>query len=134
MTLFEKIVLGEIPAYKIAETDNCLAFLDAFPLKEGHVLVIPKKPINYIFDLNDDMTISLHLFTKKVAQAMKEVIDCNRIGMAVIGLEVPHTHIHLVPLDQIDDINFSKSKIKLSDERMQEIAGSIQRVFTSLHS
>ena len=88
----------------------------------------------YIFDLNDDMTISLHLFTKKVAQAMKEVIDCNRIGMAVIGLEVPHTHIHLVPLDQIDDINFSKPKIKLSDERMQEIAGSIQRVFTSLHS
>lgn len=132
MTIFEKIVAGEIPSYKVAETENCLAFLDAFPLKEGHVLVIPKSPKDYIFDLNDRDLSELHLFSKKVAKAMKAVLPCNRIGVAVIGLEVPHAHIHLVPIDSVGDIDFSKPKIEVDSNRMHEISLSIYRAFQEL--
>jgi len=132
MTIFEKIVAGEIPSYKVAETENCLAFLDAFPLKQGHVLVIPKLPTDYIFDLNDHDYTELHLFAKKVAKAMKSVLPCNRIGVAVIGLEVPHAHIHLVPINSVGDIDFSQLKIEVETNRMHEIAASIQGAFQEL--
>ncbi|MDG1045152.1 MAG: HIT family protein [Bacteroidia bacterium] len=132
MTIFEKIVAGEIPSYKVAETENCLAFLDAFPLKQGHVLVIPKLPTDYIFELNDHDYTELHLFAKKVAKAMKSVLPCNRIGVAVIGLEVPHAHIHLVPINSVGDIDFSQLKIEVEANRMHEIAASIQGAFQEL--
>lgn len=132
MTIFEKIINKEIPAYHVAESDNCLAFLDAFPLKEGHVLVIPKKPIDYIFDLNDNDLTELHVFAKKVARALEKVIPCKRIGVAVIGLEVPHAHIHLIPLDSVDDIDFSRPKITLGPQRMKAIANSISMTFAQL--
>ena len=132
MTIFEKIVAGEIPSYKVAETEDCLAFLDAFPLKQGHVLVIPKLPTDYIFDLNDHDYTELHLFAKKVAKAMKSVLPCNRIGVAVIGLEVPHAHIHLVPINSVGDIDFSQLKIEVEANRMHEIAASIQGAFQEL--
>ena len=132
MTIFEKIVLGQIPSYKIAETSEFLAFLDAFPLREGHVLVIPKEPIDYIFDLPEKVYVDLNLFAKKVAHAMDLAIDCKRIGVAVIGLEVPHAHIHLVPLDNVGDINFTKPKLSIANERMIEIAESISAQFIKL--
>jgi len=132
MTIFEKIIAGEIPSYKVAETENCLAFLDAFPLKQGHVLVIPKLPTDYIFDLNDHDYTELHLFAKKVAKAMKSVLPCNRIGVAVIGLEVPHAHIHLVPINSVGDIDFSQPKIVVEANQMNEIAASIHKAFQEL--
>lgn len=132
MTIFEKIVAGEIPSYKVAETKNCLAFLDAFPLKEGHVLVIPKTPTDYIFDFNDQDYSELHLFAKKVAKAMQSVLPCNRIGLAVIGLEVPHAHIHLVPINAVGDIDFSQPKIEVEANRMSEIAALINKAFQDL--
>lgn len=132
MTIFEKIVADEIPSYKVAETEKCLAFLDAFPLKEGHVLVIPKSPTDYIFDLSDQDFSELHLFSKKVATAMQSVLPCNRIGVAVIGLEVPHAHIHLVPIDTVEDINFSQPKIEVDPSRMHEISSSIYQAFQEL--
>jgi histidine triad (HIT) family protein len=132
MTIFEKIIAGEIPSYKVAETENCLAFLDAFPLKQGHVLVIPKLPTDYIFDLNDHDYTELHLFAKKVAKAMKSVLPCNRIGVAVIGLEVPHAHIHLVPINSVGDIDFSQPKIVIEANQMNEIAASIHKAFQEL--
>ena len=132
MTIFEKIIAGDIPSYKVAESEKCLAFLDAFPLKEGHVLVIPKLPTDYIFDLDNQDLSDLHLFSKKVAKAMKSVIPCNRIGMAVIGLEVPHAHIHLVPIDSVEDINFSKPKIAVDSNRMLEVSSAISQAFQKL--
>lgn len=129
MTLFEKIVAGEIPSYKVAETSDFLAFLDVFPLKEGHTLVIPKTPVDYIFDLDDDTLAQLNVFAKKVAKAVEAVVPCNRIGVAVIGLEVPHTHIHLVPIDSVADINFASPKIKVTEERMKELSSQISEVF-----
>lgn len=132
MTIFEKIIAGDIPSYKVAESEKCLAFLDAFPLKEGHVLVIPKLPTDYIFDLDNQDLSDLHLFSKKVAKAMKSVIPCNRIGVAVIGLEVPHAHIHLVPIDSVQDINFSKSKIEVDSNRMLEVSSAISQAFQKL--
>ena len=129
MTLFEKIVAGEIPSYKVAETSDFLAFLDVFPLKEGHTLVIPKLPVDYIFDLEDDTLAQLNVFAKKVAKAVEAVVPCNRIGVAVIGLEVPHTHIHLVPIDSVADINFASPKIKVTEERMKELSSQISEVF-----
>ena len=124
-SIFTKIIEGEIPAYKIAENDEFLAFLDIMPLVEGHVLVIPKKEVDYIFDLEDDLYMRLQLFAKKVATGLKKAISCKRIGIAVIGLEVPHTHIHLVPLQTMDDINFTRAKLKLSQEKMSEIQEKI---------
>ncbi|MBT8326883.1 MAG: HIT family protein [Bacteroidia bacterium] len=129
MTIFEKIVKGDIPAYKIAEDDDYLAFLDVFPIKKAHTLVIPKKATDYIFDLEDKDLVSLHLFAKRVAKAMEKAIDCKRIGVSVIGLEVPHVHIHLVPLDDIGDLDFSNPKLEFSDVEMKEIAQSISNYF-----
>lgn len=132
MTIFEKIIAGEIPSYKIAETKDFLAFLDVFPLKEGHTLVIPKQPVDYIFNLDNDLLAGLHIFSKKVALAIQQVMPCERIGTAVIGLEVPHTHIHLVPINNVGDINFSKPKMKVTDERMLEIAAQISEAYKAI--
>lgn len=131
-SIFSKIVAGEIPSYKVAEDDSFLAFLDVNPLTEGHVLVIPKTEIDYIFDLDDDVYSGLHLFAKKVATGIKKVITCNRIGIAVIGLEVPHAHIHLVPINGIDDLNFSKSKLKQTPEQFQTTAEQISEAIKSI--
>lgn len=125
-SIFTKIIKGEIPCYKIAEDDRFIAFLDVFPIKKGHTLVVPKAQIDYLFDLDDSLLSDLMLFAKKVAQKMERAISCERIGVAVIGLEVPHAHIHLVPLDTVGDIDFSQPKIRLSTEEMAEIADSIR--------
>ena len=132
MTIFEKIVAGDIPAYKVAENDNFLAFLDVFPIAEGHTLVIPKKSTDYIFDIEEQEFIGLHLFAKKVALAIDKVIPCARVGSAVVGLEVPHAHIHLIPINEIGDVSFQKEKLQLSSTKMQEIANSISEAFSQL--
>ena len=129
-TIFTKIAKGEIPSYKIAEDENFYACLDISPLKEGHTLVIPKNTENdYIFDLDDETYNGLVAFAKRVAKAIKKAIPCKRVGVAVLGMEVPHTHIHLVPLESEGDMLFNKEKLKLSDEKMQEIAKSIADQF-----
>lgn len=125
-SIFTKIIKGEIPCYKIAEDDRFIAFLDVFPIKKGHTLVVPKAQIDYLFDLDDSLLSDLMIFSKKVAQKMERVISCERIGIAVIGLEVPHAHIHLVPLDTVGDIDFSQPKLQLSAKEMTEIADSIR--------
>lgn len=132
MTIFEKIVAGEITAYKVAENDDFLAFLDVFPISEGHTLIIPKKHTDYIFDIEEQEYIGLHLFAKKVAQAIDIVMPCARVGSAVVGLEVPHAHIHLIPINEIGDISFQKEKLQLSPTKMQEIANSISEAFSQL--
>tara|TARA_B110000003_G_C16350774_1_gene418644 strand:+ start:39 stop:434 length:396 start_codon:yes stop_codon:yes gene_type:complete len=124
-SIFSKIVNNEIPSFKVAEDENYLAFLDAFPLSYGHVLVIPKKETDYIFDLDSDKYLGLWNFSQKVAKAMDKVIVCKRIGVSVIGLEVPHAHIHLVPINGISDINFEREKKSFSADKMQEIADKI---------
>ena len=128
-SIFTKIINGQIPSYKVAENDYCYAFLDINPLTKGHTLVIPKKEIDYIFDIEDDLYLELHSFAKKVALAIKKVVPCKRVGVAVLGLEVPHAHIHLVPLVKEDDINFFKPKLQLSKEEMQVIANKIAEAF-----
>ena len=125
-SIFTKIIKGEIPCYKIAEDDRFIAFLDVFPIKKGHTLVVPKVQIDYVFDLDDSLLSDLMIFAKKVAQKMERAISCERIGIAVIGLEVPHAHIHLVPLDTVGDIDFSQPKLQLSAKEMTEIADSIR--------
>lgn len=125
-TIFTKIINREIPAYIIAEDERFLAFLDAFPLVKGHTLVVPKQELDYIFDIEDDLLANLHIFAKQIAIAMKKAIPCTRIGMTVIGLEVPHTHIHLIPINQVSDMNFAKSKIQLSPEEMISVASEIK--------
>ena len=125
-SIFSDIVSGDIPAFKIAEDDNNLAFLDVFPLAYGHVLVIPKKETDYIFDISSTEYLELFRFAQIVAKAMDKVIVCRRIGIAVIGLEVPHAHIHLVPLNSISDINFEGPKLKFSDTKMVDIAKKIR--------
>ncbi len=125
-SIFSKIISGDVPAFKVAEDENHLAFLDIFPLAYGHVLVIPKKETDYIFDITSDEYLELFRFAQQVAKAMDKVIVCKRIGIAVIGLEVPHAHIHLVPLNNVSDINFERPKLKFSDEKMQEIARKIR--------
>ena len=129
MSVFTRIVKGEIPSYKIAETADCYAFLDINPLAKGHTLVIPKKEVDYLFDLDDDLFQSLQLFAKRVSMAIKEVVSCERIGVAVIGLEVPHAHIHLVPINSIGDLNFSKPKLIVNAEEMQAIAKEITKAY-----
>lgn len=124
-SIFSRIVSGEIPAYKVAENDDFLAFLDINPLAEGHTLVIPKKEIDYIFDITDPLYADYFVFAKKIAKAIGSVIPCTKVGIAVIGLEVAHAHIHLIPINSIYDIDFSKPKLKLSPERLQAIAESI---------
>jgi histidine triad (HIT) family protein len=125
-SIFSKIVAGEIPSYKIAETENCYAFLDIFPLQRGHTLVIPKKEVDYIFDLDESLLAELHIFSGKIARAVGKAIPCKRVGVVVLGLEVPHAHIHLIPLNQEGDINFSKPKLKLEKQEMEQIAASIR--------
>ena len=126
-SIFSKIVSGEIPCHKIAETDNCLAFLDVFPLVEGHTLVIPNKEVEYIFDIEDPLYIELMTFAKKVSHAVRKAVPCKRIGVAVIGLEVPHAHVHLVPLNEVGDINFSRPKMKPSQEDLARLAEKIRK-------
>ncbi len=126
-SIFSKIVSGEVPAHKVAENDQYLAFLDINPLVEGHVLVIPKQEVDYIFDLDDATYTGLQLFAKKVAKGLKTAIPCIRIGVAVIGLEVPYVHIHLVPLNSMDDINFSRPKLHPSQETLQATAEKIRQ-------
>lgn len=124
-TIFTKIVNGEIPSYKIAEDENYYAFLDIFPLAKGHTLVIPKKEVDYLFDLDDETYIGLQAFAKKIAVALDKAIPCKRVGVAVLGLEVPHAHIHLVPMNSEADINFKNPKKKFSPEEFEEIRKSI---------
>ncbi|MFV0234143.1 HIT family protein [Empedobacter falsenii] len=125
-SIFTKIINGEIPSYKIAENDRYIAILDAFPLVEGHVLVIPKKEVDKIFDLDKVTYLGLMDFSYEIAQAIEKAIPCLRVGVAVVGLEVPHVHVHLVPLNSMQDINFSNPKLQLSAEKMNEIADSIK--------
>ena len=126
-TIFTKIIKGEIPCYKIAEDENYFAFLDISPLRAGHTLVVPKKEIDYVFDIDNDQFAGLMLFSKKVAAAIKDAIPCNRIGVAILGLEVPHAHIHLIPMDSMEDVNFKNPKLKFSPEEFKEIAAKISR-------
>ncbi len=128
-TIFSRIVAGEIPCYKIAETADYLAFLDINPLAVGHTLVIPKKEVDYIFDMDDELYAGLMLFSKQVAAAVEKAIPCQRIGVAVIGLEVPHAHVHLIPLRHVSDINFSRPKLQLVAEELQATAEKIRAEF-----
>lgn len=128
-SLFTKIINRELPGHIVAESDNYIAFLDINPLVEGHVLVVPKKEVDYIFDLEDDVYTGLQLFAKSVAKALKMVVDCKRIGVAVIGLEVPHVHIHLVPMNKMDDINFNKTKLNPSEEELKNMTDKIKSAF-----
>lgn len=124
-TIFSKIVAGEIPSYKVAETETCYAFLDISPLTKGHTLVIPKREIDYIFDLTPEETAELHQFAQRIAKAIDSVIPCTRVGVAVMGLEVPHAHIHLIPIEKEGDMLFSNPKLSLPQEEMQAIAKKI---------
>lgn len=126
-SIFTKIINNEIHSYKVSEDDSFLAFLDAYPLTYGHVLVIPKKQTDYIFDVDSDEYIGLWNFAKQVAKAMDKVLVCERIGVAVIGLEVPHAHIHLVPISGVSDINFDKPKMSFSADKMREVAEKIRQ-------
>jgi len=125
--LFSRIAAGEIPSYKVAENESFFAFLDINPLAKGHVLVIPKQEIDYIFDIEDEMYKNLWLFAMKVAKAVKQIVPCIKVGVAVIGLEVPHAHIHLVPLNTMDDINFSRPKLTFPADEMKELAEQISK-------
>jgi histidine triad (HIT) family protein len=118
MSIFSKIIAGEIPAHVVAESNEFLAFLDISPLAEGHVLVIPKKEVDYIFDLDDETYTGLHIFAKIVATALKKAIPCKKVGVAVIGLEVPHAHIHLIPMNRVDDMNFARPKLSFTQEEL----------------
>ena len=120
-SVFTKIIHGELPSYKIAEDEKFYAFLDINPLKEGHALVIPKQEIDYFFDINDDLLQEYMLFSKRVAKAIKKSIPCLRVGLTVIGLEVPHAHIHLIPMENITDMSFYSPKLKINSDRMLEI-------------
>jgi histidine triad (HIT) family protein len=125
-SIFTRIINGEIPAHIIAESEECIAFLDIFPLAKGHTLVVPKKEVDYIFDIEDVLLAEMMTFSKRVAKAIELSVTCQRIGIAVIGLEVPHAHIHLIPLQSVEDINFSRPKLKLSEEEMKSIAEKIK--------
>lgn len=127
-SIFTKIVKGEIPAYKIAEDDRYLAFLDVFPTTKGHTLVIPKQQIDYLFDLDDALYLGLMAFAKKVAAAVEKAVPCKRIGVAVVGLEVPHAHVHLIPLNKMADMNFA-NKQQFSKEEFEEVASKIRQEY-----
>ena len=128
-TIFSKIVKGEIPSYRVAEDERFYAFLDINPLVKGHTLVIPKREVDYIFDLDDEELAALHVFAKRVACAIRKAFPCRKVGEAVLGLEVPHAHIHLVPLQQEGDLNFANPKLKLTDEEFRAVAASIAAAF-----
>ena len=129
MTIFSKIIAGEIPSYKIAENPDFFAFLDINPLAKGHVLVVPKKEVDYLFDLDDRTVGDMMIFSKRVAKAIEKTIPCKRVGIAVIGLEVPHAHIHLIPITKESDMLFNKPKQKLTPEELKEIATAIANNF-----
>lgn len=131
-SIFTKIINGEIPCYKIAESENCIAFLDIFPLKEGHVLVVPKKEVDYLFDLEENDYKALMNFSAKVAKAIKAAVPCNRISLHVIGLEVPHAHVHLVPVFTMNDCNFSNQKLTFSEDQMRATAQKIASEYQSI--
>jgi histidine triad (HIT) family protein len=126
MTIFSKIVSGEIPAYKVAETIDFLAFLDINPLAEGHVLVIPKEEVDYLFDMDDALYTELQIFAKIVATGLKKAVPCKKVGVAVIGLEVPHAHIHLIPMNRVDDMNFSRPKLTFTPEQLEATSHKIR--------
>lgn len=125
MTIFSKIIAGEIPSYKIAEDENFFAFLDIFPLREGHVLVVPKIETDNFFDLPAEYLQELLVFAKPIAKAIEKSFSCNRVGISVIGLEVPHAHLHLIPINSANDLNFTQSKLKLNEKRLKEIQAQI---------
>ncbi|KAA6334344.1 putative HIT-like protein [termite gut metagenome] len=131
-TIFSRIITGEIPYYKVAENERFFAFLDINPLTKGHTLVVSKQEIDYIFNLNDEYTAAIHVFAKKIARAIEQAVSCKRIGMAVIGLEVPHVHIHLIPINKESDMLFSNPKLKLKDSEFKEIAQNIQKAFEKI--
>ncbi|CAH0996464.1 putative HIT-like protein [Emticicia aquatica] len=124
-SIFSKIIAGEIPCHKIAETDQYFAFLDVFPCATGHTLVVPKQEIDYLFDLNDELYAGLMAFAKQIEPAIRQAVPCKRVGVAVIGLEVPHAHIHLIPMNSMSDMNFN-NKLKLSQEELAETAAKIR--------
>ena len=128
-SIFTKIINGEIPSYKIAEDDHYFEFLDINPLKRGHTLVIPKKEVDYLFDLDDETLSGLMTFSKKVARAVDQSVQCKRVGVVVLGMEVPHAHIHLIPLDHEGDASFTNPKLKLTEEEFRGIAEKIRAVF-----
>lgn len=127
-SIFSRIVAGEIPCYKVAETDDCLAFLDINPVVPGHVLCIPKKEVDYLFDLDDELYVSLQLFSRRVARALKQVCPCVKVGVAVLGLDVPHAHIHLMPLNNEGDMSFAHH-VKMEPDEMKSLAGRIAAAF-----
>lgn len=127
-TIFAKIIAGEIPAHVVLEDENHLAFLDVFPLRKGHVLVIPKVETDYIFDIEDEALGELMTFAKKVAKKIKVAFPCRKVGVAVVGLEVPHAHIHLIPMNAVSDLNFQQEKLSLSSDELHEIADRIRSV------
>ena len=131
MTIFSKIIAGEIPSYKIAENDRFFAFLDISPLAQGHTLVVPKVEIDKIFDLDDDLLAEGILFAKKIGKAIEKAFDCNRCGLSVIGLEVPHAHVHLIPINSSNDLNFTQPKAKASDEELKQVQ---EKLLTNLNS
>ncbi|MBE7439713.1 MAG: HIT family protein [Spirochaetales bacterium] len=124
-TIFSRIVAGDIPCYRVAEDDRHLAFLDVKPVKKGHTLVIPKKEVDYLFDLSDEEMAQLHIFAKKVALGLRKAVPCLRIGTAVVGLEVPHVHVHLIPLDHISDLSFEKPRLHFSAAEYEALAANI---------
>ena len=128
-SIFSRIIAGEIPSYKVAEDENYYAFLDINPLTKGHTLVVPKQEVDYIFDLDDEDLAAMHVFAKKVARAIEKAFPCKKVGEAVIGLEVPHAHIHLIPMQKEADMLFSNPKLKLSDEEFKAVAEAIRAAF-----
>ena len=128
-TIFSKIINREIPAHIVAEDDQYIAFLDINPLKQGHTLVVPKEEVDYVFDLDDKSLAGLFLFAKRTAKAIESVINCNRVGVAVMGLEVPHTHVHLIPINSMDDMNFANMKLSLDGDEMEATASKIREAF-----
>ncbi|MCS7029517.1 MAG: HIT family protein [Bacteroidia bacterium] len=126
-SIFTKIIQGQLPCYKIAENEHCISFLDIQPIARGHTLVVPKVEVDYMFDLPDNVYVELHLFAKKIAAALKKAIPCQRICTAVVGFEVPHTHIHLIPANTIHDVNFTNPRLKFTPDEYQRIAAQIQQ-------
>lgn len=126
-SIFTKIINGEIPCYKIAETKDCIAFLDVFPLQKGHTLIVPKQEVDKLFDLDNSSYTKLLAFSKTIAEGIEKAFPCNRVGMAVIGLEVPHAHIHLIPINEMNDMNFANKKLKLEPSEFLDIAEAIKK-------
>ena len=125
-SIFSKIIAGDIPCHKVAENESCFSFMDIAPLAKGHVLVVPKVEVDRYFDLDDKVLSELSVFSKRIARAIEEAIPCKRVGVAVIGLEVPHAHVHLIPLNSVEDINFERPKLEMSHEELAEVASAIR--------